>query len=138
MARILVVDDERAITDFVADALSDEGYTVTVCHDGASALLEVHREAPDVVLLDIGLPVMSGDLVLRQLRADGFTTLPIIVASAGTHLDQFLALGATAILRKPFGLERLIDLVAVYTSGEQAQGLERSIVQPPLPSSTGD
>lgn len=109
---ILVVDDERSITDFVSDVLSEEGYEVKVCHDGASALLDIRREPPDLVLLDIGLPVMTGDTVLRELRATGFQQLPIIVTTAGTNAEQYLAVGATAILKKPFTLDRLLDLVS--------------------------
>lgn len=111
MTSILVVDDERAITDFVAEALSEEGYSVRVCHDGASALVLIHAQPPDLVVLDIGLPVMTGDLVLRELRARDFAHLPVIVATAGTNAEQYLAHGATAILRKPFTLSSLLDLV---------------------------
>ncbi len=111
---ILVVDDEGAITDLVSDVLSEEGYQVRVCHDGASALLDILTDAPDLVLLDIGLPVMTGDLVLRELRATGFAWLPIIVTTAGTNPERYLADGATAILKKPFTLDQLIGLVGSY------------------------
>jgi CheY-like chemotaxis protein len=108
---ILVVDDERAITDFVSEALGEEGHSVRVCHDGASALAAIHAHLPDLLLLDIGMPVMSGDQVLRELRAQNFSQLPVIVATAGTNAEQFLAQGATAILRKPFTLNDLLELV---------------------------
>lgn len=111
MALILVVDDERSITDFVSDVLSEEGYRVRVCHDGASALLAIRSETPDLVLLDIGLPVMTGDTVLRELRRDGYEGLPVIVTTASTNAEQYLGAGATAILRKPFTLDRLIAIV---------------------------
>jgi DNA-binding response OmpR family regulator len=105
------VDDERAITDFVSEALDEEGHSVRVCHDGASALAAIHAQPPDLLLLDIGMPVMSGDQVLRELRAQNFSQLPVIVATAGTNAEQFLAQGATAILRKPFTLNDLLELV---------------------------
>jgi two-component system KDP operon response regulator KdpE len=114
---VLVVDDERAITDFVSDALIDEGYHVSVCHDGASALLDIRREPPALVLLDIGLPVMTGDLVLRELRSSGYSQLPIVVATAGTHPEQYLKIGANAVLKKPFTLENLLSTVARFTGG---------------------
>lgn len=105
MANILVVDDERAITDFVLDALAEEGYSVTACHDGATALMRIQAEAFDLVLLDIGLPVMTGDVVLRKLRAAGQTRLAVVVATASTNAEQYLAQGATDILKKPFTLD---------------------------------
>jgi two-component system KDP operon response regulator KdpE len=114
---VLVVDDERAITDFVSDALVEEGYRVSVCHDGASALLDIRRKPPALVLLDIGLPVMTGDLVLRELRATGFDELPIVVATAGTNPEQYLNIGANAVLRKPFTLENLLNTVARFVEG---------------------
>jgi DNA-binding response OmpR family regulator len=120
VATILVVDDEQLITDFVTDVLSEEGYSVKVCHDGASALLSVRANPPDLILLDIGLPVMTGDLVLRQLRADGLSALPIIVATAGTNAEQYLQLGASAILKKPFTLDHLIATVDAHV-GDGAQ-----------------
>jgi CheY-like chemotaxis protein len=111
---ILVVDDERAITDFVYDALTEEGYAVSVCHDGASALVSIVSGPPDLVLLDIGLPVMTGDMVLRELRSHGFERLPIVVATAGTNAERFLSRGATALLRKPYTLDGLLETVATH------------------------
>jgi len=118
---ILVVDDERPITDFVFDALSDEGYSIAICYDGASALVSLHERQPDLMLLDIGLPVMPGDQVLRELRAQGFALLPVVVATAGTNPEQYLAQGATAILKKPFTLDSLLDAVATYALPEPEQ-----------------
>lgn len=115
VSMILVVDDEHAITDFVSDVLSEEGYQVKVCHDGASALLDIKSKPPDLVLLDIGLPVMTGDTVLRELRAAGFDGLPVIITTASTNAEQYLAVGATAILKKPFTLDRLLELVGLHT-----------------------
>lgn len=117
MAHILVVDDERAITDFVLDALSEEGYEVSVCHDGAAALRQIQSEAPDLVLLDIGLPGMTGDVVLREARARGYTRLPVVIATASTNADQYLAIGASDILRKPFTLDRLLEIVDAHSGG---------------------
>lgn len=114
VAMILIVDDERSITDFVADVLSEEGYQVRVCHDGASALLAIQSHAPDLVLLDIGLPVMTGDTLLRELRANGFGQLPIIITTAGTNPERYMADGATAILKKPFTLDGLIKMIGSH------------------------
>lgn len=111
MPTILVVDDERSITEFVSDALLDEGYEVAVVHDGASALLTIQREPPDLVLLDVGMPVMTGDELLRRLRGDSYDDLPVIIMTAGTHPEQYLSQGANAILKKPFNLDHLLSSV---------------------------
>lgn len=120
MFNILVVDDERAITDFVLDALGEEGYAVTVCHDGATALRAMQAGGLDLVLLDIGLPVMTGDVVLREARARGLTQLPIVVATASTNADQYISIGASAVLKKPFTLDRLLEVVAEHAARKGA------------------
>jgi CheY-like chemotaxis protein len=109
--RILIVDDEATITEFVSDALAEEGYEVQTCHDGASALLYVREERPDLVLLDITMPVMGGDEVLAQLQAEGMTDISIIVMTASLNYDRQLVHTADALLRKPFTLGRLLTTV---------------------------
>ncbi|HWQ14724.1 MAG TPA: response regulator transcription factor [Roseiflexaceae bacterium] len=109
---VLVVDDEKAIAYLVADALEEEGYSVRVHHDGASALLDIINAPPDLVLLDIAMPVMVGDELLHYLRRHGYPDLPVIVMTAGLQPEAYLAQGANAVLPKPFDLERLLELVA--------------------------
>lgn len=111
---ILVVDDHPEITDLVVEALTDEGYRVRVANDGASALRAIRREPPDLLLVDIAMPVMRGDELLRELRSDGFAELPVIVMTADTKPERFRPLGANQLLRKPFDLDRLIQTVGVY------------------------
>lgn len=108
---ILVVDDEPDITELVANILIDEGYMVCIAHDGASALDSIYLRPPDLVILDISMPVMGGDDLLYELRANGFARLPVIVATAGMHPERFLNHGATAILPKPFDLDQLLTTV---------------------------
>lgn len=113
-ADILVVDDHEEITDLVADALIDEGYRVRVAHDGASALRAIRREPPDLLLVDIAMPVMRGDELLRRLRSEGFDWLPVIVMTADTRPERYRDGGPTMLLRKPFELGSLITSVATY------------------------
>lgn len=108
---ILVVDDEVAITELIAEALREEGYTVQVAHDGASALLGILACPPTLIILDIAMPVMTGDKLLSYLRGNHFSDLPVIVLSAGMHPERMLAQGATAVLAKPFELDALLDQV---------------------------
>jgi DNA-binding response OmpR family regulator len=110
-AEILVVDDHREITDLVAEALSDEGFAVRVAHDGASALRAVQERRPDLLLLDVAMPVMSGEEVLRRLRSQGDQDLPIILMTADRSPERYAALGADQLIRKPFDIGRLIQLI---------------------------
>jgi CheY-like chemotaxis protein len=122
---ILVVDDEIAIARLVADALEDEGYQVRIHHDGASALLDIVHDTPDLVLLDIAMPVMVGDEVLRYLRAHGYQALPVIVMTAGLQPEQYLSQGANAILPKPFDLQAMLDAVQRHLPPQNVYAMGR-------------
>ena len=111
---ILVVDDEVPITEFIAAVLQEEGYAVRIVHDGASALLQIIERPPCLVLLDIAMPVMVGDELLRYLRRKGFADLPVIIMTAGLHPEVYLSQGANDVLPKPFDMEVLLDKVARY------------------------
>ena len=111
---ILVVDDEVPIAEFIGTVLQEEGYPVRTAHDGASALLEIIERPPRLVLLDIAMPVMVGDELLRYLRRKGFAHLPVIVMTAGLHPEIYLSQGANDVLPKPFDMEVLLDKVARY------------------------
>ena len=111
---ILVVDDEVPIAQLVASALEEEGYAVRVVHDGASALLQIIERPPALVLLDVAMPVMVGDELLRHLRRKGFADLPIIIMTAGLNPELYLAQGASDILPKPFDIHVLLDKVARF------------------------
>ena len=104
-ARILVVDDKEDNTRLLADLLSCDGYSVETASSGRAALDSVDRCAPDLVLLDVVMPGMSGLQVLRQLRADSrFGMLPIVLVTAldpDTERINGLELGADDFLTKP-------------------------------------
>lgn len=111
---ILVIDDERAITEWIAEVLQDEGYTVRIAYNGASGLMAILALQPALVLLDIGMPVIAGDEILRYLRSHGYAQLPIVVMTAGVNPRQFLNIGATDILAKPFSVNALLASVAQH------------------------
>ncbi len=124
--RILVVDDERQIRRVLKDALVDEGYTVVTAENGEDAVRAVEEMPPDLMLLDLGLPGMSGLEVCRALRPE--YRAPIVVLSVrSTEREKVAALdeGADDYLTKPFGMEELLARV-------RAQ-LRRSQVAPRLP-----
>ncbi len=122
VAEILIVDDHPEITAMVAEALTDEGYQVRIAHDGRAAMTEIERRRPDLLLLDVAMPLMTGDQVLAQLRGQGQRDLPVILMTADRSPERFRALGANQLLRKPFDLGRLLQLVNRFTQRLQIEG----------------
>jgi two-component system, OmpR family, response regulator RegX3 len=112
-ARVLIVEDEPTIRHAVGYALRRDGFDVEESGDGGDALARAEREDSfDVVILDLGLPTVSGTEVLRRLRAAG--PVPIIVLSAlGAESDRVLGLelGADDYVTKPFSMAELMSRV---------------------------
>ena len=123
MATILVVDDEPDIIELTQLYLSNDGYRVLSAHDGEEALLLVHTQKPDLVVLDLGLPKVDGKDVCRRLRQEG-NALPIIVLTArDDDIDKIvlLELGADDYVTKPFNPRVLVSRVrAVLRRSERA------------------
>ncbi|MGC2191699.1 MAG: response regulator transcription factor [Candidatus Dormiibacterota bacterium] len=111
-SRVLVVDDEPAITEFIRIGLSREGFEVETAPDGRSALAAVDRFAPDVVVLDVMMPRMDGIALTRQLAGDPRRGLVILSARDDTQ-DRILGLdlGADDYLGKPFEFGELLARV---------------------------
>ena len=108
MTRVLVVDDEAPILRALTANLRARGYQPDAAATGEDALQLAATNRPDVVVLDLGLPGMSGIEVVRGLR--GWTTVPIIILSArGAERDKVAALdaGADDYITKPFGMDEL-------------------------------
>jgi two-component system response regulator MprA len=108
--RILVVDDDPAVSGALNRALRLEGYEVTLAADGPQALEEIAIRPPDAVILDIGLPVIDGLDVCRRLRAAGDDT-PVLMLTARDAINdrvQGLDAGADDYLVKPFALAELL------------------------------
>lgn len=112
MSEILVVDDDRDVAQSIELSLRRRGFRVTLAHSGVEALKTLRRYRPDIVILDILMPGMSGLDVCRHLRTDPNTLdLPIIFLTArGQEQDRIegLRAGADDYLSKPFNLEELI------------------------------
>jgi DNA-binding NtrC family response regulator len=113
-ARVLVVEDEAEVAAVLCDALNDLGYAVALAVDGTEALRLVPLYRPDVVLLDLALPNMPGDIVLGQLPlAD--PNLPVIIVTGNADIElarATLARGAFDYVAKPFDLEILARILA--------------------------
>jgi two-component system, OmpR family, response regulator RegX3 len=108
--RILVVEDDRTLRQALAFNLTREGYDVTTASDGEAALEAARNQRPDLLLLDVMLPGMSGVEVLRVLRRDGIATPVIIVSAKGDEIDRVVGLkvGADDYVTKPYRLRELV------------------------------
>ncbi len=125
-ATVLVVDDEIDTVDFIRDTLKSEGLRVLVAHDGRQALDVLERRRPDLVLLDIMMPELSGFEVLEAIaRNPALAGTPVIVLTArGDAADakRGLALGARRYMNKPFDVRDLIAEVLKQVGSRQSQG----------------
>src|SRR5947207_15758918 len=111
MKRILVVEDEPQITQFLKRGLSYKGFEVMVASRGEQALHATWEYSPDLVVLDIMLPDIDGCEVCRRIRANGNTTLPILMLTAKDDVsDKIVGLdsGADDYITKPFVFEVLL------------------------------
>lgn len=128
MALILLVDDEPLITDSLTYSLKREGFEVHTAADGLSALQAVNELKPDLIVLDLMLPDISGYEVCRRLRQT--TTTPVIMLTArGEEIDRVLGLevGADDYLAKPFSFR---ELLARIRSMLRRVALDRQTTQP--------
>jgi len=107
--RVLAVDDEERILNFLTSKLKISGYQVLTAHNGTEALEQAKAEEPDIILLDVLMPKMDGFETLKQLRT--FSTTPVIFLTArGVDADRIkgLTLGADDYLSKPFNPDELV------------------------------
>lgn len=128
MARILLVDDEQLITDSLSYSLKREGFEVDIAADGISAIQAVEETQPDLIVLDLMLPDISGFEVCRRLRT--FTATPVIMLTArGEEIDRVLGLevGADDYLAKPFSFRELLARIQAMLRRVQ---LDRQTPQP--------
>ena len=109
--RVLIADDEPNIVISLEFLMKREGYAVTVARDGVAALDAIRRERPDLVLLDVMMPGMSGFDVCQAVRADeSFAAVKIVMLTAkgrDTDTAKGIALGADAYMTKPFSTKDL-------------------------------
>ena len=111
-ATILLVEDNETIRHAFSILLEDSGYRVLQAGTGEEALAAAKRDRPQLVLMDLGLPDLSGLEVTRRLKADPETRSVIVVALTGRALEtdqnECLAAGCTAYLSKPIDSEKLL------------------------------
>jgi len=127
--RILVVDDEPAIRRFLRTSLSAQGYSVLEAEDGETGLAMLHRNAVDVLVLDLGLPGIGGLEVLKRMREEG-STVPVIVLSSRTDESgkvSALDIGADDYVTKPFGMDELLARIRAAVRHRLQQGGEKPV-----------
>ena len=111
MPNILIIDDDAHINDIVSKALRSEGYSVSSAYSGTEALLLLSQSKPDLVLLDLMLPGLSGEELLPQIK-----DIPVIVVSAKADVTDKVELligGAVDYITKPFHMEELLARIMV-------------------------
>jgi len=118
-SRILIAEDERNLVSFLEKALRAAGYTTTTVGDGPSAIALARDEDFELLILDLGLPILDGTEVLKTLRAQG-RRLPVIILSARDDVRDKVAglqLGADDYMTKPFELDELLARIQARLRG---------------------
>jgi DNA-binding response OmpR family regulator len=125
-ARVLIVDDDQDLAEAMADALAFEGLDVRIARNGAEGLDRIYERRPDVVVLDVQMPVLDGPGMVRRLApfAERGEVIPIVLVSGQSELKEIAARIETPhFLRKPFRTEALVEIV---TTALRERGDSRS------------
>ena len=118
---MLIVDDEPTIRDLLQEILLEAGFDVACAHNGVAALEMLDAWWPDVILLDLMMPVMDGFAFARAYRAVDPDSLPSFIVMSAAMDAQAAAdtLGASGWIQKPFDIEDILELVAPYVPRNQ-------------------
>ncbi|MEK1890666.1 MAG: response regulator transcription factor [Phyllobacterium sp.] len=129
--KILVVDDEAPIRKLLRVGLSTQGYNLLEAENGRAAIEQVRVMQPDLILLDLGLPDISGHELLRRWRDEG-SELPVVILSSRTDergIVEALELGADDYVTKPFGMNELVARIRVALRHRLQQHGERPVFE---------
>jgi two-component system, OmpR family, alkaline phosphatase synthesis response regulator PhoP len=120
--KILVVDDEPDVASLLVLMLTAQGYTVIAARDGQEALAKAHAEQPDLILLDVMLPVMDGYKVAHMLKSDARYRKPLIIMLTANVQEKSketsLAAGADDYVAKPFDAAELLAKISLLLAGK--------------------
>jgi two-component system OmpR family response regulator len=107
---ILIVDDEAGVRELLGDALRIAGFETSTASDGMSALTSIRNKKPDLLIIDINMPLMDGFELVERLRSTGDNTPALMLSARADRADvtRGLTLGADDYVTKPFGLEELL------------------------------
>jgi two-component system OmpR family response regulator len=126
--KVLIADDEPALRSLLKTNLTFEGFETVTASNGQEALERIKEEAPDVVLLDVMMPVMDGWRVLEELskNENRHTKVILVTAKASSEAQlQGWELGCDEYLTKPFDLDVMIERIVEVTNRDQASTVER-------------
>jgi two-component system chemotaxis response regulator CheY len=116
---VLVVEDDQSIRNVITDVLEERGFRVVGAADGAQALDQIERQRPDVMVLDLLMPVMHGwDFMETYSKRTGGEQIPIVVVSVNPALPRsFNRFGVHSVIPKPFDVDDLLDSVERALNG---------------------
>ncbi len=115
---VLLAEDETALAHIVRESLEERGFKVTLCDNGELALKQYEKQKPDILVLDIMMPIIDGFAVAKQIRKHD-TNTPILFLTAKSQAKDVVAgfeIGANDYLKKPFSMEELIVRIQVQLS----------------------
>ncbi len=121
MYKILVVEDDSAILSVVKDILIENNYVIEEAADGIAAIESVKKQAPDLLILDLGLPKLTGESVLVEVKKL-FPNLPVIVLTAKNHTSDVVKgfeLGADDYISKPFEIDELLARIRLKLKSDK-------------------
>lgn len=124
--KVLIVEDEQSISNFISMILTANGYDTIIVRSGEEALTMIASHCPDMIVLDLGLPDMDGEEILKKVRE--WSEMPIIIVSARDQDKEkaaLLDLGADDYLTKPFSATELMARIRVALRHLYRQGLPR-------------
>src|SRR5438067_7495679 len=131
--RILIIEDERGLSDVLAYNLQREGYETVVAHDGQEGLRKAQTLLPELIILDLMLPVRNGLEVCRELRAGERTrAIPILMLTAkAEETDEVVgfSLGADDYVTKPFSIKVLVQRIKALQRRREAEIDNNDVVE---------
>jgi len=123
---ILIVDDEAGVRELLGDALRIAGFETATAQDGMSALTSIRNRKPDLLIVDINMPLMDGFELVERLRSTGDNTPALMLSARADRVDvtRGLSLGADDYVTKPFGLEELLLRVKAILRRSQISSVD--------------
>lgn len=130
--KILVIDDDRSLAEILSYNLKQAGYEVIVAYDGQDGISQAQLKTPDIILLDLMVPVVDGLDVCRRLRADSATkdTLIVMLTAKAEESDQLIgfSLGADDYITKPFSVKILLERLKALRRRRTAEASTEEVV----------